>query len=104
MARTGRRSSALAPIDYLAAVTANIMLIFSAKAHNVRLSRIGNIRVPRIARHFSIRGVYDRSIGMPNQETLKRTLRHTCGFKLANDGQDTPALRHYLGHRQFSTW
>jgi len=26
-------------------------------------------------------------------------LRHTCGFKLANDGQDTRALQHYLGHR-----
>ena len=59
---------------------------------------------PQIARHFSIRGVYDRSIGMPNRETLKRTLRHTCGFKLANDGQDTPALPYYLGHRRFSTW
>jgi type 1 fimbriae regulatory protein FimE len=26
-------------------------------------------------------------------------LRHACGFKLANDGQDTRALRHYLGHK-----
>ena len=26
-------------------------------------------------------------------------LRHACGFKLANEGQDTRALRHYLGHR-----
>jgi type 1 fimbriae regulatory protein FimB/type 1 fimbriae regulatory protein FimE len=24
-------------------------------------------------------------------------LRHACGFKLANDGQDTRALQHYLG-------
>ena len=23
-------------------------------------------------------------------------LRHACGFKLANDGQDTRALQHYL--------
>ena len=27
-------------------------------------------------------------------------LRHACGFKLANDGRDTRALQHYLGHRQ----
>ena len=27
-------------------------------------------------------------------------LRHACGFKLANDGQDTRAIQHYLGHRQ----
>ena len=26
-------------------------------------------------------------------------LRHACGFKLANDGQDTRALQHYLGHQ-----
>jgi integrase len=26
-------------------------------------------------------------------------LRHACGYKLANDGQDTRALQHYLGHR-----
>ena len=30
-------------------------------------------------------------------------LRHACGFKLANDGQDTRALQQYLGHRIFST-
>src|SRR5262249_52383228 len=26
-------------------------------------------------------------------------LRHACGFKLANDGHDTRALHHYLGHK-----
>jgi integrase len=25
--------------------------------------------------------------------------RHACGFKLANDGQDTRTLQHYLGHK-----
>jgi CO/xanthine dehydrogenase Mo-binding subunit len=27
------------------------------------------------------------------------TLRHACGYKLANDGHDTRAIQHYLGHR-----
>jgi len=27
-------------------------------------------------------------------------LRHACGFKLANDGRDTRALQHYLGHKR----
>lgn len=27
-------------------------------------------------------------------------LRHACGFKLANDGHDTRAIQHYLGHKQ----
>ena len=26
-------------------------------------------------------------------------LRHSTGFKLANDGQDTRAIQHYMGHR-----
>src|SRR5262245_61907056 len=26
-------------------------------------------------------------------------LRHACGYKLANDGHDTRALQHYLGHK-----
>jgi Phage integrase family len=26
-------------------------------------------------------------------------LRHACGFKLANNGHDTRALQHYLGHK-----
>jgi type 1 fimbriae regulatory protein FimB/type 1 fimbriae regulatory protein FimE len=26
-------------------------------------------------------------------------LRHACGYKLSNDGQDTRALQHYLGHK-----
>jgi type 1 fimbriae regulatory protein FimB/type 1 fimbriae regulatory protein FimE len=26
-------------------------------------------------------------------------LRHACGFRLANDGPDTRALQHYLGHK-----
>jgi type 1 fimbriae regulatory protein FimB/type 1 fimbriae regulatory protein FimE len=26
-------------------------------------------------------------------------LRHGCGYKLANDGVDTRALQHFLGHR-----
>jgi type 1 fimbriae regulatory protein FimE len=29
-------------------------------------------------------------------------LRHGCGYKLANDGQDTRAIQHYLGHRNIS--
>ncbi len=26
-------------------------------------------------------------------------LRHGCGYKLANDGHDTRAIQHYLGHK-----
>ena len=29
-------------------------------------------------------------------------LRHSCGYKLANDGQDRRAIQHYLGHRSIA--
>jgi type 1 fimbriae regulatory protein FimE len=29
-------------------------------------------------------------------------LRHSCGYKLANDGHDTRAIQHYLGHRNIA--
>lgn len=29
-------------------------------------------------------------------------LRHACGYKLANDGQDTRAIQAYLGHRNIT--
>jgi type 1 fimbriae regulatory protein FimB/type 1 fimbriae regulatory protein FimE len=30
-------------------------------------------------------------------------LRHAVGFKLANDGQDTRSIAHYLGHRNLQS-
>jgi integrase len=30
-------------------------------------------------------------------------LRHSCGYKLANDGHDTRAIQHYLGHRSITS-
>jgi type 1 fimbriae regulatory protein FimE len=32
-------------------------------------------------------------------EGNSHTLRHSTGYKLANDGQDTRAIQGYLGHR-----
>jgi len=37
----------------------------------------------------------DAKLGFPAHPHM---LRHACGFKLANDGHDTRALQHYLGH------
>jgi type 1 fimbriae regulatory protein FimE len=31
------------------------------------------------------------------------SLRHACGFKLANDGRDTRSIQHYLGHRSINS-
>ena len=46
-----------------------------------------------------------RSSGAPgvrpasNSRSHPHMLRHATGYKLANDGQDTRAIQHYLGHR-----
>jgi Phage integrase family len=34
---------------------------------------------------------------------LSTMLRHSCGYKLANVGQDTRAIQHYLGHRSIAS-
>ena len=38
----------------------------------------------------------EAKLGMPIHPHM---LRHSTGFKLANDGQDTRSIQHYLGHR-----
>ena len=30
---------------------------------------------------------------------IRHLQRHACGYKQANDGQDTRAVQHYLGHK-----
>ncbi len=35
----------------------------------------------------------------PSAGTGKVQRRHALGYKLANDGHDTRAIQHYLGHR-----
>jgi len=39
-----------------------------------------------------------RDAGLP-YPAHPHMLRHACGFKLANEGHDSRALQHYLGHR-----
>lgn len=38
----------------------------------------------------------EAKIGFPVHPHM---LRHACGYKLANDGHDTRAIQHYMGHR-----
>src|SRR5262249_24546110 len=49
-------------------------------------------------RHFSRVFAYT-SARPPRCHCSPHMLRHACGFKLANDGHDTRALQHYLGHK-----
>jgi hypothetical protein len=40
-----------------------------------------------------------RSFDLKTAKALPNQLLHACGHKLANDGHDTCAIQHYLGHR-----
>ena len=42
------------------------------------------------------RAAVEAKLGFPAHPHM---LRHACGFALANNGHDTPALQAYLGHR-----
>jgi integrase len=50
--------------------------------------------------------------GLPPEDAVRHAgrctvhshmLRHSCGYKLANDGHDTRAIQHYLGHRSIAS-
>ncbi len=48
------------------------------------------------ARKIVARAGEKANLGFPVHPHM---LRHACGFKLANDGHDTRAIQHYLGHK-----
>jgi type 1 fimbriae regulatory protein FimB/type 1 fimbriae regulatory protein FimE len=43
-----------------------------------------------------------RAAGFPFMIS-SHVLRHSCGYKLANDGHDTRAIQHYLGHKSINS-
>jgi len=47
-------------------------------------------------RKMMTRAGEEAEIGLPVHPHM---LRHACGYKLANDGHDTRAIQHYMGHR-----
>jgi type 1 fimbriae regulatory protein FimB/type 1 fimbriae regulatory protein FimE len=47
-------------------------------------------------RNIAARAGEDAKVGFPVHPHM---LRHACGFKHANEGHDTRAIQHYLGHR-----
>ena len=44
-----------------------------------------------------------RELGVHAHLGHSHMLRHSCGYKLANDGHDTRAIQHYLGHRSIAS-
>jgi integrase len=51
---------------------------------------------PSTVRKLVARARLKAGIGFPVHPHM---FRHGCGFKLADDGHDTRAIQHYLGHR-----
>lgn len=54
---------------------------------------------PSSVRKIMARAGTAAKIGFPVHPHM---LRHAAGYKLANDGQDTRAIQHYLGHRNIT--
>jgi len=57
--------------------------------------RLGPMKVSTVQKMVARAG---RLAGIPFP-VHPHMLRHACGYKLANDGQDTRAIQHYLGHK-----
>lgn len=56
----------------------------------------GSAMTDSSARKIIARAGQEARLGFPVHPHM---LRHACGFKLANEGHDTRAIQHYLGHR-----
>ncbi len=56
----------------------------------------GNTLTPDTVRKLIARGGTAAGLGFPIHPHM---LRHACGYKLANEGHDTRAIQHYLGHK-----
>jgi type 1 fimbriae regulatory protein FimB/type 1 fimbriae regulatory protein FimE len=61
------------------------------------------LTVPLLVKPHTRHGQKNRDPGWPAAgiefPIHPHMLRHATGYKLANDGQDTRAIQHYLGHR-----
>ena len=74
------------------AVIANAALLQGRPGYTRMMSSSGSFApiMPNLRTKFLI---------VPGCPVHPHMLRHACGFTLANNGQDTRALQHYLGHR-----
>jgi integrase len=72
-------------------------MIEAAPAAQSEIAVRFHVRARRPIQHGRLRAHRRRPppIGLAHPHML----RHACGFKLANDGHDTRALRAYLGHK-----
>lgn len=60
------------------------------------VSERGGPMTTAVVRKLIARAGIEAGISFPVHPHM---LRHSAGFKLANDGQDTRAIQHYLGHK-----
>jgi integrase len=75
----------------------DVTTILIAYRHGLRVGELCALRWDQVDFGQGLLHVTRLKHGVPSVHP--HMLRHACGFKLANDGQDTRALQHYLGHR-----
>jgi type 1 fimbriae regulatory protein FimB/type 1 fimbriae regulatory protein FimE len=71
----------------------------SASVHVFVSERLAPLSVPGYQRMVARAG---EAVAFPFL-VHSHILRHSCGYKLANDGQDTRAIQHYLGHKSINS-
>lgn len=84
-------------------------LILVSYRHGLRVSEAIDLRWEQVDLKLAILHVRRLRNGAPSTHPLGKEecrvlseLRHACGYKLANDGQDTCAIQSYLGHRNIN--
>ena len=84
-----------------------------AYRHGLRVSEVIDLRWDQVDLNLRLLHIRRLKNGTPSNARAGKyaripfpvhphTLRHACGYKLANDGHDTRAIQHYLGHRNIT--
>lgn len=76
-------------------------LILIAYRHGLRVGELVRLRWDQVDLGEAILHVTRSKNGTTSNHppVHPHMLRHACGYKLANDGHDTRAIQHYLGHK-----
>ncbi len=94
-----RRKQGIASVQHMRGIEMRALRRLNRESHNspfVFVTERGGPMSEAGFRKMLARTSEVATIGFPVHPHM---LRHSTGFKLANDGHDTRAIQHYLGHK-----